>query len=70
MVDTALLNEKIEQSGLKVNYIVDALGISANAFYKKKDNRTPFRKSEIYVICDLLKITDTGEKMKIFYSES
>lgn len=69
MVNTALLNEKIEQSGLKVNYIVDALGISAQAFYKKKDNKTPFRKSEIYVICDLLKITDVEDKVKIFYAE-
>ena len=68
MVDTALLEEKIEQSGLKVSFIVDALGISSQAFYKKKDNKTPFRKSEIYVICDLLKITYTADKMKIFYA--
>lgn len=69
MVNTALLDEKIGQSGLKVNYIVDALGISAQAFYKKKGNRTPFRKSEIYVLCDLLKITDVEDKVKIFYAE-
>ncbi len=69
MVNTALLDEKIDQSGLKVGYIIDALGISAQAFYKKKDGKTPFRKSEIYVICDLLKITDTQDKLKIFYPE-
>ena len=69
MIDAVLLEQKIEQSGLKVSYIVDALGISAPAFYKKKSGRTPFRKSEIYVICDLLRITDNDEKTKIFYPE-
>ena len=49
MVNSALLDEKIEQSGLKVTYIVDTLGISRQAFYKKKNGKTPFRKSEIYV---------------------
>jgi ACT domain-containing protein len=64
-----LLDEKINNSGLKVNYIVESLGISREAFYKKKNGRTPFRKSEIYVICDLLKITNDEEKTKIFYPE-
>lgn len=69
MINSALLDEKIEQSGLKVTYIVDTLGISRQAFYKKKNGKTPFRKSEIYVICDLLKITETPEKLKIFFPE-
>lgn len=69
MIDAVLLDEKINNSGLKVNYIVESLGISREAFYKKKNGRTPFRKSEIYVICDLLKITNDEEKTKIFYPE-
>ena len=68
MVDSVLLNERIEQSGLKVSYIADTLGISRNGFDKKRKNKTPFRKSEIYVICDLLKITDSEDKMRIFFA--
>jgi hypothetical protein len=66
-VDTALLDEAIEQSGLKVGYIVDALGISRQAFDKKRKGINAFRKSEVYVLCDLLRITDAGQKTKIFY---
>lgn len=68
MVDSVLLDEKIKQSGLKVNYIADTLGISRAGFDKKRNNKTPFRKSEIYVICDLLKIYDSDDKMRIFFA--
>ena len=68
MINSALLDEKIEQSGLKVTFIVETLGISRQAFYKKKNGKTPFRKSEIYVICDLLKITETPEKLSAIAS--
>lgn len=66
MINTQLLDEKIRQSGLKQNFIVDKIGISNQAFSKKKNNKTPFRVSEIYVICDLLDITD-DERMNIFF---
>jgi ACT domain-containing protein len=68
MINSGLLDERIDSSGLKVNFIVDKLGISKQAFYKKKKGATPFRVSEIYVLCDLLKIADT-DKTKIFYPE-
>lgn len=67
MVNTQLLDKHIEQSGLKVGFIVDKIGISANAFYKKKDGRIPFRTAEIYVLCDLLKLTD-NDKANIFFA--
>lgn len=68
--NTQLLEEKIENSGLKIDYICKNLGISKQAFYKKRAGKTPFRGSEIYVICDLLKITDDAEKSKIFCNKS
>ena len=70
MVNTELLNEKIEQSGLKPQFIIETLGITPNSFYRKKNNQIPMKAAEIYVLCDLLKITDSDEKAKIFYSES
>ena len=65
-VNSELLDKKIEESGLKVSFIIDKLGISNNGFYKKKNGVTPFRASEVYVLCDLLKITDENEKKLIF----
>lgn len=61
-----LLDNKIESSGLKIGYIVEQLGISRNGFDKKRNGEIPFRKAEIYVLCDLLGITDDAEKKKIF----
>ena len=69
MVNTNLLNEKIEQSGLKPQYIISTLGITPNSFYRKKNNQIKMKASEVYVLCDLLKITDSQEKEKIFYAE-
>lgn len=65
-VNSDLLDKKIEESGLKVSFIIEKLGLSHNGFYKKKNGITPFRASEVYVLCDLLKITDEGEKKLIF----
>lgn len=67
MVNTQLLDDRIEQSGLKVGFIVEKLGLSRNGFDKKRKGKTPFRTAEIYVICDLLKLTD-DDKASIFFA--
>lgn len=68
-VDTELLNEYIDKSGLRVSFIAETLGISRQAFDKKRKGVSAFRQSEVYVLCDLLKIYDNSEKVKIFYPE-
>ena len=68
MVNTQLLDEKIEKSGLKIGFIVDKLGISWNGFNKKRAGKTPFRAAEIYVIGDLLSLND-AEKDEIFFAD-
>lgn len=67
-VDVELLNEYIDKSGLKLGYIIDKLGISRQAFDKKMKNVNRFRASEVYVLCDLLKISE-NDKPKIFLFE-
>lgn len=64
-VDTQLLNEYIEKSGLKIGFIVDKLGISRQIFDRKRKGEVTFRAPEVYVLCDLLKIPD-NVKPKIF----
>jgi len=70
MVDTELLDEKIKKSGVKISFLIDKLGLSSQGFYKKKKNpKAKWRGSEIYVIQDILRLSD-AETNKIFYSES
>lgn len=69
MLNTQLLDKKIESSGLKVGFIVDQIGLSRNGFDKKRKGKTPFRVAEVYVLCDLLRLSEE-ERRKIFYEES
>jgi len=66
-IDTELLDQYIKNSGLRIAYILEQLGISRQAFDKKRKGTYAFRQSEVYVLCDLLRITDASEKAKIFY---
>ena len=68
-VNTQLLEKKIKESGIKVSFIIEKLGLSSEGFYKKKRGEIPFRIAEIYVLCDLLRISES-EKPLIFYPES
>ena len=65
--NTDLLDEYIEKSGLKIGFIVDKLGISRQAFDKKRKGKAAFRASEVFVLCNLLNISNEDDKNKIFY---
>lgn len=65
-VDAELLDKKMSESGLKTGFICEQLGISRQGFAKKVKGITPFRASEVYVLCSLLLI-NSDERLKIFY---
>lgn len=67
-IDTELLDEWITKSGYKVGFLVEKMGISRTAFDKKRKGRIPFRKSEVYVMCDMLQLPN-DIATKIFYPE-
>lgn len=67
-INTEMLDRAIENSGLKTNYIVEQLGISRQAFDKKRKGENAFRQSEVYVLCDLLKLDGT-QGSEIFFPE-
>lgn len=67
-VDTELLKRTIERSGLKSSFISDKLGVSRQALNGKVNGKIAFRQSEVYVMCDLLRLTDE-EKIQIFFPE-
>lgn len=68
MINTKLLDRKISESGLRIGFIIEKLGLSRTGFDKKRKGKTPFRISEIYVLKDLLHLTDE-EEHQIFYAE-
>ena len=69
MVNTQLLDDRIQQSGLRIGYIVETLGLSRNGFDKKRKGKTPFRAAEIYVLKDLLKLND-DDRDEIFFAQT
>lgn len=67
-IDTERLKAAIEKSGLRVGHISEQIGISRQSLYNKIAGKVAFRQSEVYVLCDLLKLTgEDGEK--IFFPE-
>ena len=51
MTNTALLEKLISDSGLKLSYIADKLGITRQALYKKIKGLAQFTGPEIKILC-------------------
>jgi hypothetical protein len=69
MTNTTLLRKRIEDSGLKLQFIADKMGISRFALLQKIENRTEFRVSEVAALCILLDIKTMTEKERIFFAK-
>lgn len=67
MTNTRLLEQKIKDSGLKLTYIADRLGVVWITLRRKLDGENEFKQSEIVVLKDLLHLTDE-EVNSIFLS--
>lgn len=67
MTNTDLLQRKIDESGYKIRYIAEYIGISYQALYNKIGNKTEFLASEIMKLSELLKLTDE-EREAIFFA--
>lgn len=65
-VDTELLADAMAKSGLRNSFFYEKLGISKQSFSNKCRGVTAFRKSEVFVMCSLLHLSDE-EGMKIFF---
>lgn len=67
MTNTELLREKINQSGYKLQFIAEKIGITYQGLLNKINNRSEFRASEIQVLYDLLSLTE-DERVSIFFA--
>lgn len=66
MTNTQLLRQRIKESGLKLQYIADYLGISRVTLTMKIENQSDFRQNEIRKLCELLHIESAAKKSLIF----
>lgn len=67
MTDTVALKDAIKNSGMSVTYIANILGITRGALYKKLDNITEFKASEIVLLKNILNLSDK-ERDDIFFN--
>ena len=70
MTNSALLKDKIKESGLKNGFIAEKLNTSYAWLAKKIAGEVAFKAYEIQILCDLLCISDLEEKEKIFFAEN
>ncbi len=69
MVNTELLNKKIDNSGLKRAYIAQELNMTRQSLSSKINNSTEFMSCEVQDLCKLLGITKLTEKEAIFFAK-
>lgn len=69
MTNTKALRDKIDESGYKLRYIAQQLGITYQGFLKKINNESEFKASEIQILFELLPMTET-ERDAIFFTQN
>lgn len=69
MTNVKLLRDKIKESGLKLGYIAGKLGLTYQGLWKKLNNLSEFKQSEIPVLCEVLGIKSAKEKELIFFAK-
>ena len=67
MTDSEALNKVIENSGLKLTFIARALKLSREGFYKKLNNQTEFKASEIVKMQEIHNLSNE-QRDKIFFA--
>jgi transcriptional regulator with XRE-family HTH domain len=70
MVNSELLRERIDNSGLKIVFIASRLGISGQAFRNKMNNKSEFTASELKELSELLNVKSLKEMNTIFFNHS
>lgn len=68
MTDSNLLNEEIADSGITITAIARKLGIAREGLYKKINNETEFKASEILSMQKILNLTNK-KRDSIFFAK-
>lgn len=70
MTNTALLEEKIKQSGKKKKFLAEKCGLSMQGFRNCLKNKAEFKTGHIKILCSELGITKLTEKEAIFFADN
>lgn len=65
MTDTKRLRELIDNSGFKLEYVAEQVGLTRCGLYKKLTDGSEFKPSQITKFCELLNIAE-DERKQIF----
>ena len=69
MTNTAMLQKRIDESGMKRSAILQATGIKAYSTLRAKvNNQSDFTAREIQNLCEVLRI-DNGDRNEIFFAK-
>ena len=68
VTNTELLNDLIQQSGLKKVFIADKLGMTPVGLHNCITGKSEFKASHIRTLCDLLRIEDLKLKEAVFFA--
>ena len=70
MTTGKLLEEKIQQSGLKKVFIAEKLGVSTTTLTALINNNAEFKASQIVAMCQILNIQHDDEIKAIFFAQA
>lgn len=68
MTNSELLSEVISEFGITIKALSKRIGITREGFYKKLNNETEFKASEISAIQQILQLTNE-KRDEIFFGE-
>ena len=69
MTNRKLLEDKINEKGLKKGFLAEKLGVSRTTFCALLRNETEFKASQIRTLCELLDIQDDETLKAIFFAQ-
>lgn len=68
MTNSELLKKKISESGISVSFIAKKMGLSREGLYKKINNFSEFKASEIFAIMGILNLS-SKDRDDIFFTK-
>lgn len=67
-MNLSYLNDRIILSRIPITAIADEMGISRQTLYLKMKGEREFKSSEVYKLCEILRLTDE-EKTLVFFAD-
>lgn len=68
MTNEKLLMQKIAESGKKITFLAEKVGLSYAGFRNCVTGKAEFKATHIKILCDELNITSLKEKEDIFFA--